>query len=116
MNRRVLIDALNEVTVTRSTSRWVLDLEAVGVPAGRSIRWKPYSKILRCGPAACSWSCRIPHRAACALVASPLRLSGTPVTYRSAPPSLGAHTAEVLAQRLAMSASDIEALHGKGIV
>ncbi len=50
------------------------------------------------------------------LVANPLRLSETPVTYRSAPPLLGAHTAEVLAGRLAMSASEIDALRGKGIL
>jgi crotonobetainyl-CoA:carnitine CoA-transferase CaiB-like acyl-CoA transferase len=30
------------------------------------------------------------------LVANPIRLSGSPVSYRIAPPALGEHTAEVL--------------------
>jgi crotonobetainyl-CoA:carnitine CoA-transferase CaiB-like acyl-CoA transferase len=34
------------------------------------------------------------------MVASPMRLSATPVAYRQAPPALGEHTAEVLADWL----------------
>jgi crotonobetainyl-CoA:carnitine CoA-transferase CaiB-like acyl-CoA transferase len=50
------------------------------------------------------------------LVANPLRLSQTPVTYRSAPPPLGAHTREILAQRLAMSDAQIDDLRARGVV
>jgi crotonobetainyl-CoA:carnitine CoA-transferase CaiB-like acyl-CoA transferase len=39
-----------------------------------------------------------------------------PITYRSAPPLLGAQTHEVLAGRLAMSAADIEALRAKSLI
>ena len=60
----------------------------------------------------------LPHPVAgsVSLVANPLRLSETPVTYRSAPPPLGAQTREVLSERLAMSAEDIEALRANGII
>ena len=37
--------------------------------------------------------------------ASPLRLSDTPVTLRHAPPALGQHTDEVLAERLGLDAA-----------
>jgi len=49
-------------------------------------------------------------------VANPLRLSETPVTYRSAPPLLGAQTREVLGERLGLSSSALDELHAKGIV
>lgn len=115
-NRRALIDALTEVTVTRSTARWVLDLEVVGVPAGpiNSLEAVFQDPQVR----ARGMRMELPHpvSGSVPLVANPLRLSETPVTYRSAPPLLGAHTAEVLAGRLAMSASEIDALRGKGIL
>ncbi len=34
------------------------------------------------------------------MVANPLRLSATPVSYRTAPPTLGAHTHAVLEEKL----------------
>jgi len=39
------------------------------------------------------------------LVANPIRLSGSPVSYHRPPPLLGQHTAEVLAQWLAGGAA-----------
>jgi crotonobetainyl-CoA:carnitine CoA-transferase CaiB-like acyl-CoA transferase len=50
------------------------------------------------------------------LVANPLRMSQTPVSYRSAPPVLGAHTHEVLVERLGMSATDIDRLRAQGVI
>jgi crotonobetainyl-CoA:carnitine CoA-transferase CaiB-like acyl-CoA transferase len=49
-------------------------------------------------------------------VASPLRLSKTPVTYASAPPRLGEHTDSVLAESLGLSAAEILALRDRGVV
>ena len=53
------------------------------------------------------------------LVASPIKMSATPVTYRLAPPMLGQHTDEVLRElKLALSANeggaiDVDAEDGK---
>jgi crotonobetainyl-CoA:carnitine CoA-transferase CaiB-like acyl-CoA transferase len=60
----------------------------------------------------------LPHRGAgtVPLVANPLRLSATPVSNRSAPPTLGSHTREVLRERLDLSAAHIEALTAKGVI
>src|SRR5256885_1646288 len=49
-------------------------------------------------------------------VASPLRLSETPVAYASPPPRLGEHTDQVLGARLGLSAGEIAALRAKGVV
>ena len=51
-----------------------------------------------------------------ALIASPLRLSETPVAYRFAPPMIGAHTEEVLAGLGGMSAAEIAALKSAKVV
>ena len=48
-------------------------------------------------------------------VASPLRLTATPPVLRRAPPSLGEHTDEVLAE-LGLDATQIAALRDRGVV
>jgi len=50
------------------------------------------------------------------LLASPIKLSETPVTYRHAPPLLGEHTAEVLADLLGLEASEIAELSDLGVI
>ncbi|MFB1017712.1 MAG: CoA transferase, partial [Burkholderiaceae bacterium] len=51
-----------------------------------------------------------------ALVASPLKLSVTPVVQRHAPPTLGQHTTEVLQELLALSAGELSALRASGVI
>jgi len=50
------------------------------------------------------------------VVASPLRLSRTPVRYEEPPPRLGQHTQEVLQQRLGFDAQQIARLRESGII
>jgi crotonobetainyl-CoA:carnitine CoA-transferase CaiB-like acyl-CoA transferase len=49
------------------------------------------------------------------LVASPIKLSATPVQYRRAPPLLGQHTDEVLAE-LGIDTAARAALRSQGVV
>jgi crotonobetainyl-CoA:carnitine CoA-transferase CaiB-like acyl-CoA transferase len=49
-------------------------------------------------------------------VASPIRLSGTPVEYRRAPPLLGEHTLEVLTGVLGLSDEAVMALREAGVL
>ncbi len=116
LNRRDLIDRLSAVTATRPTAHWVAALAGVGVPAG------PINTLdaVFDDPQVRARAMRIelPHPVAgtVSLVANPLHLSETPVTYRSAPPPLGADTGEVLAGRLGLSAGAIEELRAKGVL
>jgi crotonobetainyl-CoA:carnitine CoA-transferase CaiB-like acyl-CoA transferase len=116
INRRDLIDKLSAVTVMHPTAHWVAALEKVGVPAG------PINSLdaVFDDPQVRARKMRIdlPHPVAgtVSLVASPLQLSATPVTYRSVPPVLGAQTNEVLSGRLGMTSAQIEALRSKGII
>lgn len=49
-------------------------------------------------------------------VASPLRLSDTPVEYRLAPPVLGEHTEEILSSVLGKNRTEIDALSKKEVI
>jgi crotonobetainyl-CoA:carnitine CoA-transferase CaiB-like acyl-CoA transferase len=50
------------------------------------------------------------------LLASPMKLSGTPVTYRHAPPLLGEHTTEVMSDILGLDNSEIRKLCDLGVL
>jgi crotonobetainyl-CoA:carnitine CoA-transferase CaiB-like acyl-CoA transferase len=115
-NRAALIERLCEVTITRPTAQWVAALENAGVPCGPinsidAVFADPQIK-------ARAMQVLMPHPVSgtVSLVGNPLRLSQTPVTYRTAPPILGAQTSEVLRERLGMSAEDVDALSEKGII
>jgi crotonobetainyl-CoA:carnitine CoA-transferase CaiB-like acyl-CoA transferase len=99
INRLELIARLSAVTVTQPTRHWVAALEGVGVPAGpiNSLDAVFDDPQVR----ARDMQVELPHPVAgtVPLVANPLRLSETPVSYRSAPPLLGAQTREILAER-----------------
>jgi len=62
----------------------------------------------------------VPHPLAgpdgAALIASPLKLSGTPVEYRYHPPLLGQHTDEVLRQVLGYDDAKISELRDAGAI
>jgi crotonobetainyl-CoA:carnitine CoA-transferase CaiB-like acyl-CoA transferase len=110
-HRTTLIPLLRQVTVTRTTDEWVAALEAGGVPGG------PINDLARVFDDA-----QIRHRAMqrevdrVPQVSNPLRLSATPVDYRSAPPALGAHTAAVLMRELGLTAAELGALADRGVI
>ena len=115
-NRAALIERLRTATRTRSTADWVAALERAAVPCGPinaidAVFADPQVK-------ARGLEVPMPHPVAgnVSLVANPLRLSATPVSYRSAPPILGAHTREVLLERLGMSAAELDDLGGRGVI
>ncbi len=115
-NRAVLVPLLRQSTVMRSTCEWVAALEAAGVPCG------PINRLdaVFADPQVQARGLRIelPHAIAGSvpLVANPIRLSGSPVTYRNAPPTLGQHTTEVLTQWLALAPAMIDALRAQQVL
>jgi crotonobetainyl-CoA:carnitine CoA-transferase CaiB-like acyl-CoA transferase len=115
-NRAALIPLLQSITASRTTAEWTATLAPLGVPCGPINDLGAVfadSQVVARGLAAHfehDTLGRVPT------VANPVRLSNTPVTYRSAPPRLGEHTDSVLAESLGLSAAEIVALHGRGIV
>ncbi|MCU1719240.1 CaiB/BaiF CoA transferase family protein [Pseudomonas sp. 5P_3.1_Bac2] len=115
-HRAELIPLLRQATVFKSTSEWVQLLEQAGVPCG------PINDLAQvfADPHVQARGLRIdlPNSlgSSTPLVASPLKLSATPVTYRNAPPLLGEHTDQVLRQQLKLSTEQISALRAAGVI
>ena len=116
-NRDRLIPQIEAVTRNRGTAAWMEALEAAGVPCA------PVNTIdqVFADPQveARGMQIRMPHPLAgeeVRLVGSPIGLSRTPVSYRRAPPTLGQHTDEVLAEVLGLSESERAALRDEGVI
>ena len=115
-HRAELIPLIRQVTVFRTTGEWVALLEAAGVPCG------PVNDLAQvfADPQVLARGLRvdIPHPLAGSTpqVASPLRLSASPVQYRNAPPLLGEHSEAILRDVLGLDAGQIADLRAAGVV
>jgi len=109
-NRAILVPLLRQATVLRTTRQWVEALESAGVPCG------PINRLdaVFADPQVVARGVRIemahPVAGQVPLVANPIRLSGSPVSYRHAPPTLGQHTREVLTEWLELTPAAIDSL------
>ena len=116
VNRSVLVPLIRQATVFKTTAEWVSQLEAVGVPCG------PINDLAQvfANPQvqARGLAIQLPHALAGLVpqVASPIRLSETPVEYRNAPPLLGEHTQEVLERVLGLGSGVVESLRRAGVL
>ncbi len=117
-NRTELVPMINELTRARPAAEWLESCEARKVPAG------PVNSIPEAfaDPQAAHREMRIsvPHdldgRGAVDLIGNPIKFSETPVSYRNAPPMAGQHTGEALADWLALSEAELEALEDAGAI
>ena len=100
-NRQALLERMVPLMKTRGTAEWIALLEDKAVPCG------PINTIAQAfdDPQVRARGIRVelPREAGDGIsriagVASPMRLSDTPPVLRSAPPSLGQHTDEVLGE------------------
>ena len=115
-NRVELIERIRQLTVSQTTRDWIALLEQHAVPCGpintvRDVFDDPQVR-------ARGMQLSMEHAKAgdVPIVASPIRLSDTPVSYRTSPPELGAHTDDVLARHLQMTEAQITALKDKGVL
>lgn len=114
--RAELIPLLRQATVFKTTAQWIESLEKAGVPCG------PINDLQQvfADPQVQARGLRLdlPNALGSSTpqVASPLRLSVTPVAYRSAPPLLGQHTDSLLQRLLGMSETQITELREAGVL
>ena len=114
-NRQELIPLLRQTTVQRNTGEWIAALERAAVPCG------PINDLAAvfADPQVQARGMRLemPHGSGSSApqVASPMRLSATPVEYRKAPPTLGEDTDAVL-REMGRSERQIAALRQAGVV
>ena len=117
-NRDGLTPVLADIIASKSIAHWVEGLVGVNVPCS------PINTIdqVFADPQVVARKMKInmphPHLSGetMDLIASPLRLSRSPVSYRQAPPQLGEHTAEVLEELLEMDEKKMAALREKGVI
>lgn len=110
VNHDELIRLMQEITRQKTEAEWMELLSAVGVPTG------PVNDIPAAinDPQALSRGSRVkqPHEGSwqgyVETLGNPVKLLDTPVTYRRAPPMVGQHTEEVLAE-LGFDAEDFRA-------
>lgn len=115
-HRDVLVPILADMVRLKSKQEWITLLEEAGVPCGpintlNEVFEDP--QVL-----AREMQINLPHPTAgqVKLVASPMKLSATPVTYPSAPPLLGQHTQSVLADVLGYGEQQLDDLKARNII
>ncbi|MBK0060826.1 CoA transferase [Pseudomonas sp. S44] len=115
-HRAELIPLIRQATVFKTTAEWVAELERAGVPCG------PINDLAQMfqDPQVVARGLKVdvPHPLAGSVpqVASPIRLSETPVEYRRAPPLLGEHTEAVLRDVLGLDAGAVQVLRSAGVL
>ena len=115
-HRAELVPLLEAVMKTRTKASWLAALEAAKVPCGAintlgEVFADP--QVQDRGMVNC-WA--HPVLPDLKLVASPIKMSQTPVRQSLPPPLLGQHTEEVLSEVLGWSPTQTDLLRGKGVI
>ncbi len=116
-NRETLIPILKSLIAKQPSAHWIEGLEREGVPCS------PINTLdqVFADPQVKAREMVVTMKHAglpepIALIANPIKYSGTPVEYRFAPPTLGQHTDEILRELLNMSGEEIARLRERGVV
>ena len=115
-HRAVLVPLLEQIMMRRTKAEWLPALEAAKVPCGAinhlgEVFADPHVQAREMVQ---TWA--HPVRPDLRLVASPLKLSATPVRQDLPPPLLGQHTEEVLRELLGQDDAALSQLRAQGIV
>jgi crotonobetainyl-CoA:carnitine CoA-transferase CaiB-like acyl-CoA transferase len=117
-NRELLIEAMEPVLTSKPSQEWLAELEKLTIGCGpintvEQVFADPHIKNRE-------MVINMPHEALggreIPLVASPLRFSATPVTYRHSPPVLGSNTEDVLREVLDLDEEAIKQLRSNKII
>jgi len=117
-NRAALVERIDAAIAAHPVAHWLKGLEAIGVPCG------PVNDLAQVfdDPQVQhrNMLLELPHetdpRVMARQIASPIKLSDTPVSYRRSAPGLGQHTDEVLGEVLDVDEAQIERLRDAGVI
>jgi crotonobetainyl-CoA:carnitine CoA-transferase CaiB-like acyl-CoA transferase len=116
VNRETLVPELEHVMLKRTTEEWLERLEVNGIPAGPI---NSYEQVFA--------DPQVKHRelwvdmpqkngGVMPTIASPLRMSDTPVEYRMPAPTLGQHTSEILGSVLGKTREELDRMIEQRII
>ncbi|HZZ84127.1 MAG TPA: CaiB/BaiF CoA-transferase family protein [Anaeromyxobacteraceae bacterium] len=115
-NRAALVPLLERLFAARTSREWLEALEPAGVPCG------PINDLAQVfeDPQVRQRGMRLevehPLAGRVPLVASPIRFADAPLPAPAAPPTLGQHTREVLAEVLGLEGAELDALSARGVI
>ncbi|CAA7617022.1 Predicted acyl-CoA transferase/carnitine dehydratase [Candidatus Terasakiella magnetica] len=115
-HRTQLVPLLEEILASRPSAQWIASLEQANVPCG-PINTLPEvfadPQVRHRGMAV---TMAHPQSGDVTLVANPIRMSATPVSYDRPPPPLGGDTDQILGELLGLDRCGREALRAKGVI
>ncbi|WP_395689637.1 CaiB/BaiF CoA transferase family protein [Caenimonas koreensis] len=115
-HRTVLVPLLEAIFRTRRKADWLGALEAAKVPCGAINNLAEVFADPHVSQRAMVTEWAHPLRGDLRLVASPIKMSATPVRSERPPPLLGQHTIEVLEGVLGLGGGDVERLRNDGVI
>ena len=115
-NREALILQVKEIMLQKSSAEWLEALNARGIPCGPINNIEQVFADPQVQHRGMQLELDHPAAGKVASVASPIRLSQTPVEYQQAPPLLGQHTEDVLSRLLELDTAAIARLSNDGII
>jgi len=116
VNRDELIAILGPIFLTRTAEEWLAELQKAGIPSGAVRTVKQGLHAPETAARGMVQTVDHPTIGDLSLVASPLKLSRTPVVDPRAPPLLGQHSLEVLRDILGYDETTIAAIRASGAV
>lgn len=114
-HRDLLVPEISAVMATRPRNDWLRALESAKVPCGAINNLAEAFADPQVQAREMTVAMAHPLSGALRLVANPIKLSATPVSYRHAPPLLGQHTGDVLAEA-GLSEQQIALLRERGVI
>ncbi|MCH8685441.1 CaiB/BaiF CoA transferase family protein [Pedomonas mirosovicensis] len=113
---RAELVALIEAELKREDAgHWLAALDAAGIPCGRVASVAEAFESEQAKARGLTVALDHPLSGTVRTAANPIKLSGTPIEYGNAPPTVGQHSRKVLSE-LGLSADDIRALAEAGVV
>lgn len=114
-NRSALLVRLRPILKSQSMNSWIQCLEAANVPCGPINNIRQTFDEPQVKARAIQVSTPHPLAGSVQMVASPMRMSATPIQYHLPPPLLGEHTYEVLSSLASIDDATLELLAARGI-
>ena len=117
-NRDTLTPIIADLIAAHPIHHWVEGLAKVNLPCGpiNAVDQVFAEPQVQAREMVLGMSHPLAHPDPVRLIASPIRMSGTPVSYRNPPPLLGQHTDEVLGDLLGLGEDELAGLRRRGVI